>query len=153
MFSPYSHPYTFRIARTAIVVGEFVAMHYKRQFNRPRPSQLSPALMPPIPVPGHASYPSGHSTQAYLLSLMLAQVMPPVVTTKLTTGPGAQANLLDRLAERVARNREVLGVHYRSDSVFGQDLATKTFAVLKLCPALATANTGAVDMAKKEWPS
>jgi membrane-associated phospholipid phosphatase len=153
MFSPYSHPYTFRVARTAIVVGEFVAMHYKRRYQRPRPSQLSPALMPPIPVPGHASYPSGHATQAYLLSLMLGKVMPGVVTTQLTTGPGAPASLLDRLAERVARNREVLGVHFRSDSEAGKDLANKTFALLGVCPALATTSTGAFAMAKGEWPS
>jgi membrane-associated phospholipid phosphatase len=155
MFSPYSHPYTFRVARTAIVVGEFVVMHYKRLYQRPRPSQLSPALMPPIPIPGHASYPSGHATQAYLLSLMLGQVMPGVVSTTLTSGPGAPASLLDRLAERVARNREVLGVHYRSDSVAGLDLAKKTFAILQQCPSLAatTDPKGAFALAKSEWPS
>src|ERR1051326_9439922 len=62
MFNRYSHPWTFRMARTAIMVGEFVVMNLKYRFHRPRPSQLSPALMPPITVPGHASYPSGHAT-------------------------------------------------------------------------------------------
>jgi membrane-associated phospholipid phosphatase len=156
MFSPASHPWTFRLVRTAIVVGEFVAMYWKRQFQRARPSQLSPALMPPIAVPGHASYPSGHATQAYLVSLMLNGVMPNVVsnplnaTTTATLGTPA-ASLLDRLAERVARNREVLGVHYRSDSQAGQALANSTFAVLSQCPSLATPNTGAFAMARLEW--
>jgi membrane-associated phospholipid phosphatase len=157
MFSPSSHPWTFRVARTAIVVGEFVAMHYKRKFNRARASQLSPALMPPIAVPGHASYPSGHATQGYLLSSMLQQVMPAEVNATLNPTTGAvtgtsPACLLDRLAERVARNREVLGVHYRSDSVAGKDLAAKTFSVLQNCPALATPTTGAFARAKAEWP-
>jgi membrane-associated phospholipid phosphatase len=165
MFSPNSHPWTFRLARTAIVVGEFVAMYYKRQFKRPRPSQLSPALMPPIAVPGHASWPSGHATQAYLLSLMLTgdlpgghPVMPSEVsnllTPPITAPPGTVSDsLLNRLAERVARNREVLGVHYRSDSDAGRVLAGKIFTVLKECPSLKATGTGAFDMAHAEWPS
>ena len=155
MFSPYSHPWTFRLARTAIVVGEFLAMHYKRQFQRARPSQLSPGLMPPIAVPGHASYPSGHATQAYLLSQLLAQVMPNVVTNAYgptaTATPGTPADfLLDRLAQRVARNREVLGVHYPSDSAAGQGLAAAAFPLLQQCPSLAGA-AGALALASNEW--
>jgi hypothetical protein len=157
MFSPYSHPWTFRLARTAIVVGEFVAMHYKREQRRARPSQLSPGLMPPIAVPGHASYPSGHATQAYLLSRLLADVMPPEVsnilprtnTALINTPP---ASLLVRLAERVARNREVVGLHYPSDSRCGQDLADKTYDLLQQCNSIIALGTGAKAMAKTEWP-
>jgi membrane-associated phospholipid phosphatase len=156
MFSPYSHPWTFRLARTAIVVGEFVAMYYKRKYQRARPSQLSPALMPPIAVPGHASYPSGHATQAYLLSLLLGTVMPSVVTTTLNPTTTAltgtpKDTLLDRLAERVARNREVLGVHYPSDSAAGNSLASNAYKLLMQCPALNTAGTGAIAKAQAEW--
>jgi hypothetical protein len=156
MFSPYSHPWTFRLARTAIVVGEFVSMYYKRLYERARPSQLSPTLMPPIAVPGHASYPSGHATQAYLLAALLGTIMPSVVTVTLpptnTAYGGTVADtLLDRLAERVARNREVLGVHYRSDSVAGQQLASKAFDLLQQCAALNTKITGATAMAQAEW--
>jgi membrane-associated phospholipid phosphatase len=157
MFSPYSHPWTFRLARTAIVVGEFLAMYYKRSYQRARPSQLSPTLMPPIPVPGHASYPSGHATQAYLLSLLLGQVMPPVVVNLFnptaSAYPGTQPDsLLGRLAERVARNREVLGVHYPSDSAAGKNLALAALPLLQQCASLNTAMTGAFAMARLEWP-
>jgi hypothetical protein len=156
MFSPNSHPWTFRLARTAVVVGEFVAMYWKRHHQRARPSQLSPALMPPIAVPGHASYPSGHATQAYLLYHMLNGIMPPDVSRTLQITSYAlpatpPASLLDRLAERVARNREVLGVHYRSDSAAGQNLAAATYTVLQQCASLSTAGTGAFDRAKGEW--
>jgi len=51
-------------------------MHYKYQFDRPRPSQISPLLMPPIEVPGHASYPSGHATESWLLTGLLTEIMP-----------------------------------------------------------------------------
>ncbi|MFO1024945.1 MAG: hypothetical protein U1E70_07180 [Acetobacteraceae bacterium] len=152
MFSPYSHPWTFRVARIAIVVGEFVSMHYKRKFNRPRPSQLSPLLMPPMAVPGHSSAPSGHATQAYLLSGLLSQavvpVMPEAVTTKLDpTGIAVADTLLDRLAERVARNREVMGLHYRSDSECGRDLAAQTLDILLVTPMCVAA----LKEAQKEW--
>ncbi len=159
MFSRFSHPWTFRLARIAIVVGEFVAMTLKRQIQRPRPSQLSPALMPPVPVPGHASYPSGHATQAYLLSALMAQVMPAAATAALGPNPlapatipaVAPANVLDRLAERVARNREVLGLHYRSDSVAGQSVAAQILPLLMVCPSMATPLTGVIAMAAGEW--
>jgi hypothetical protein len=152
MFSAASHPWTFRLVKTAIVAGEFVAMHYKRDNKRARPSQLSPTLMPPIAVPGHASYPSGHATQAYLTAMVLAKVMPTVVTATLaplaTAIVGTAAdNLLDRLAERIARNREVLGVHYRSDSKAGHDLAASTLDVLMQCPLV----TYAIARATIEW--
>jgi hypothetical protein len=153
MFSPASHPWTFRLVKTAIVAGEFVAMHYKRVNKRARASQLSPTLMPPIAVPGHASYPSGHATQAYLTAKLLAHVMPAVVTATLTplttsmTGTDP-SNLLDRLAERIARNREVLGVHYRSDSLAGKNLAAATLDVLMACPLVTTA----IAHATLEWP-
>jgi hypothetical protein len=167
MFSRSSHPWTFRLARTAIVVGEFVAMYWKRQFNRARPSQLSPALMPPIPVPGHASYPSGHATQAYLLSLLMKEAMDgminampaevDVVDQTLARDPSSllttpSATLLVRLAERVARNREVLGVHYPSDSDCGMRLAKKIWTRLMTLPDMDRTNPKSlVGRAKQEW--
>jgi hypothetical protein len=158
MFNRYSHPWTFRMARTAIVLGEFVVMNLKYRFKRPRPSQLSPALMPPIAVPGHASYPSGHATQAYLLSGLMEHIMPSVVVSPVGVNPLAAAtvpattaaSLLTRLAERVARNREVLGVHYRSDSEAGKNLAGQILTILLACP-LMSGSGGAVAKAKAEW--
>jgi len=171
MFSRFSHPWTFRLARIAIVVGEFVAMKLKRTYQRARPSQLSPALMPPIAVPGHASFPSGHATQAYLLSGLMALVMPAVVNAPLgfaippappTVPPvNPAATMLDRLAERVARNREVMGLHYRSDSTAGQDVAAQILTLLLTCPSMiAGAHSGGptppppggvISLAQREW--
>jgi PAP2 superfamily len=167
MFSRSSHPWTFRLARTAIVVGEFVAMYWKRQYNRARPSQLSPGLMPPIAVPAHASYPSGHATQAYLLSLLMKEAMDGMIVaapaevdvadqtrtrdpSSLLLTPGA--TMLVRLAERVARNREVLGVHYPSDSTRGMELAGKILTRLMTLPDMDRTNAKSlVGRAKKEW--
>jgi membrane-associated phospholipid phosphatase len=155
MFNQGSKPNTFLLARLAIEAGAFFAMHFKGSNYtdpsstvvgpRPRPSQLCPWLMPPIPVPGHASYPSGHATQATLLSGLLAIVMPAEVTIPVTTGG---PSLLDKLAERVARNREVLGLHYPSDSAAGRILAARVLAYLVANPAISPLITAAGT----EWP-
>ncbi|MBX9752348.1 MAG: hypothetical protein K5Q68_22355, partial [Roseococcus sp.] len=43
---------------------------------------------------------------------------------------------LRSMARRIARNREVLGVHYPSDSFVGQKLAARTLPLLMTCPSL-----------------
>lgn len=141
-FTPFSHPWTYGLATIALRVGEFQVMHYKARFNRPRASRFAPQLMPPIEVPGHASFPSGHSTQSHLMALCLAEVMP-----KAASQPEPDSGPLQRLAERVARNREVLGVHYPSDSKAGKKLAKATFPLLAQCPSVKVI----VERAKAEW--
>ena len=54
---------------------------------------------------------------------------------------------LDRMAERIARNREVLAVHYPSDSAAGKDLAAQTFPLLDAGPMLRAVKAEA----KAEW--
>jgi membrane-associated phospholipid phosphatase len=164
MFGKASHPWTYDLMEIALRIAQFQAMHYKRMANkakatdkegrgRPRPSQLSPALMPPIEVPGHASYPSGHATEAYLISKCLAEVMPAAASTPYDQPraghPGdPESTPLQRLAQRVARNREVLGLHYKSDSLAGMVLATHTFGILMACPTIKNV---VIPNAKDEW--
>ena len=71
LFGKASHPYTYDLVQAALRVAQLAAMHYKHVVNRPRPSQLSPALLPPIEVPGHASFPSAHATEAYMVAAVL----------------------------------------------------------------------------------
>ena len=72
--TPGSHYRTFRMLHIASLIGSFAALHYKHVFDRPRPSWELPALMPPIPVPGHSSFPSGHATQAHLMAKCMGLV-------------------------------------------------------------------------------
>ena len=51
-FSPGSHPKTSRIVTIAMQIAQFQALWHKAYWNRPRPSQLYPVLLPPIDVPG-----------------------------------------------------------------------------------------------------
>jgi hypothetical protein len=55
------------------------------------------------------------------------------------------------MAERVARLREVIGVHYPSDSEAGLRLAVQALPILLACPLVGTAGTGALARARAEW--
>ena len=120
------YPATVKVLTAANFVAGFTVIHYKGKYNRPRPTMLCPALMPPIPVPGHASFPSGHSTQAHLLALCMQDV--------LADAPAAQQtvllNDLTALADRIARNREIGGFHYKSDTDAGIKLAGELHPLL-----------------------
>ena len=114
---PGAYPATTKVLSIASLVGTFVAMYFKNLYNRPRPSQLCPALLPPVEIPGHASFPSGHSTQAHLMALCMNDVL---------NGLPQQNTMGDdlwTLADCIARNREIAGLHYRSDTDAGVALA------------------------------
>jgi membrane-associated phospholipid phosphatase len=115
-FTAASHKETTDLCIIALNLGQFMVMYYKEQYNRPRPSQLRPALLPSMEVPGHAAYPSGHSTESHLIAGLLEMVLED-------TNPARP--LLHPLADRIAINREVMGLHYRSDSEAGISLASE----------------------------
>jgi membrane-associated phospholipid phosphatase len=145
--TPGSHPNTYRVLHAASLIGSYAVLYYKGYRGRPRPSQLRPALLPPIPVPGHASWPSGHATQAWLMMLSIEYVLTNVVTTG---DFQAISSNLRTLAVRIARNREIAGLHYPSDSLHGRTLAQT------IAPFLTGMTTGswfykASTAAKGEW--
>ena len=72
-----SHRATFFLMKVAARVGEVVMISLKRKFNRARPSQYYPTLYPPLPVPGHSSYPAGHALIAYLTARVLIEATTP----------------------------------------------------------------------------
>jgi hypothetical protein len=146
MYNQSSHPWTSRLVEIAQRIGQFQAMHYKWEFRRARPSQLCPALLPPISIPGHASYPSGHATGAYLIAHCLKEVMPDAANDQADPNDPDSTPLL-RLAQRIARNREVLGLHYRSDSKAGKQLAKESFKLLRRCSQVQEI----IMSAQNEW--
>lgn len=84
----------------------------KYHFNRARPTQLEERLTTVVPVPRHASYPSGHSTQGYSTGLLLSRLDP------------AHKEEYLQLGTRIGTNRELAGVHYPSDTAAGKIMAT-----------------------------
>ena len=91
-----SHPNTFFAMKLAARVGEVVMMRLKRQYNRPRPTQYYPTLYPPLPVPGHSSYPAGHAFIAHLTARVLIEI---------TTGAGGTSPYEQSLLEIGRRHR------------------------------------------------
>ncbi len=104
----------------------------KRYFMRARPGHLRhPELRPMFGDtgsgpdrlnPGHPSYPSGHATQAHVWAGLLS------FCGKDPDGKAEQA------ANDVARNREIAGLHFESDSTAGRALA-KEIVKRMLVPA------------------
>jgi hypothetical protein len=150
MIGSATHPGTFRIISIASIVATFTVLHFKNGVEcdsdykgykpRPRPSQVCPALLPPVQVPGHPSYPSGHSTEAHLIARCLRDIL----------GHGEYSYLkndLEALANRIARNREIAGLHYPSDSRAGKALAESIFERVKCIPAYKLAK----KIACTEW--
>ncbi|MDP3256238.1 phosphatase PAP2 family protein [Bosea sp. (in: a-proteobacteria)] len=136
-FNVQTHPYTYYLVATALRLGQFLCMYYKGVYNRPRPVRLDPSLLAPIDPPGHPAYPSGHATQAFLIARCLEQVAP----VALGTGPANRQSPFWLLAERIAKLREVLGVHYPSDTKGGLRLAEAAFPLMLRCLRIA----GGVD--------
>lgn len=90
----------------------------KKDMQRPRPTQLDPALTTAIPVPRHSAYPSGHAAQSYASALVLGMVDPK------------NAGKYIQIALDVAHRREVAGVHFPSDSAAGHMLAEQVVKAL-----------------------
>jgi hypothetical protein len=140
MADQHRRPATVTLIQVGIAVGGMVALYWKNQHKRMRPSQMFPALMPMIPTPPHPSYPSGHSTQAHLVWLCVRAAMPD---------PSLLDEPMYNLAARIAQNREIAGVHFSSDTAAGAKLASQTFLLLS-SPQQKSFND-IVDAAIKEW--
>jgi hypothetical protein len=118
MMQPATHRRTAELLYFTHYMG-MVGMVYKHRFNRARPSQLSPSLLPMLTVAGHPAYPSGHGFQSWLGALVLSELRPDA------------RGALMAMAQRIGFNREIAGVHYPSDTKAGQNLAAQAFEIVK----------------------
>ena len=123
--------------KLAARVSEMTMMVLKRRnTTRSRPSQFCPNLYPPVPIPGHASFPAGHALISQLTSECLAELAP------------AHKLALDKLAERVGLNRVIAGLHFHQDVEVGWDVGRQLLPFIKQCPLYQTTFTAA----QGEWP-
>jgi hypothetical protein len=74
---------------------------------------------------------------AAILQQVLAGVVPSV------------ADITNRLAQRISRGREVLGLHYPSDTRAGEHLASNVATAFMACPTVARL----IVAAQREWES
>jgi acid phosphatase (class A) len=101
-------PATRRLFRSIRAVEIYAVQRAKRSFHRERPFRVETRLKPCIRIPSDASYPSGHSTWAFLVATVLADMFPQ-----------RRAEILER-AEMFGRSRVIGGVHYPSDIAAGR---------------------------------
>lgn len=113
--SAHRHKYTLELLDLAMSLATHVEMRFKHAFACPRPVDISPQIQPMIPTPGHASWPSGHATEAYMTCAVLQALIPH---------GDKYREQLERLAARIAVNRTVAGMHYPVDSAVGRLLGT-----------------------------
>ena len=141
------HIWTVELISCGLAIGNVAYMHYKSQYRRVRPSYLCPGLTPAFGPPSHPAFPSGHSFLGHLIALLLLEIPPLAERYGIfadTSGapgqkPPSAAVLQGRseikspllwLAQRLAKNRERLGVHYPSDSSASRHLAAAIWRAL-----------------------
>ena len=109
-FNPEQLPVTSRVLQNVIQDATYYFFSLKAQFNRARPYHLEPRLQN-LEAPGHASYPSGHSSASHVHAYLLAYMFPEYKQQFLSN------------AYDMAFSREIRGVHYPSDSEAGRAFA------------------------------
>ena len=132
-------PWTAELISSGLAIGNIAYMYSKAYFKRVRPSFLCPALIPAFGPPEHPSVPSGHSFLGHFIALLLLEIpglanrygifnsgsargISPNTATVLAGCNPVDSPLL-WLAQRLAKNRERLGVHYFSDSMASRHIA------------------------------
>lgn len=113
-----SHPDLEREITKIQKIAEKITLELKAKHARARPSLADDSLTTVVPVPWHASYPSGHATQSMLTALALSAAVP-----------GAK-DQLKALAIDVAHGREIAGLHYASDTQAGFELAQQIWRAI-----------------------
>ena len=96
----------------------------KKHFNRPRPKVLAKKMnikmedveMESMKTP---SYPSGHSTQAFLIANVLGDKYPKAKKSFMQT------------AKNISYSRQVAHAHYKSDSKKGEELGNLMYNHIK----------------------
>ena len=101
-----------------------IILKLKKYHNRPRPKELAKNFnikldnieLKSMKTP---SYPSGHSTQAYLIAEVLKEKYPE------------KSKELDKKAKDISDSRNIARAHYKSDSENGKELGISMYKYLK----------------------
>jgi acid phosphatase (class A) len=108
-FSKKGEPEIYGLTEAAEKQAAEVITAAKNKWQRPRPFRAHSEVHPVYEADG-LSYPSGHSTAAYTLAVVLGAIFPD-----------KKDALLQQAAE-IAENRVIGGVHYPSDIAAGKNL-------------------------------
>jgi acid phosphatase (class A) len=109
-FNPDSLPLTAALAVNVWKDAEYLIWKYKNYFIRIRPYKLEPQLEN-LEETNWAAYPSGHATNSYVNAYLYSELLPEF------------SSFFIKDAYDMAHSREIIGVHYPSDSESGRVLA------------------------------
>ena len=101
-----------------------IIIKIKKHHNRPRPKVIARKMktkmedmeMASMKTP---SYPSGHSTQGYLIGMVLSKRYPQ------------KRDKLMKTARDISYSRRVARAHYKSDSLFGEQIGKDMYEHIK----------------------
>jgi acid phosphatase (class A) len=116
-FTAQKYPAAFALLERVQQDESVLNSTLKKEYKRLRPYEAHPEVKALFEV-GQFSYPSGHTSGAYTLAIILGELFPE-----------KKAAFLAR-AEAVGRSRIVAGVHYPSDVEQGKNLAQALSAAL-----------------------
>lgn len=120
----YNVEYPEKLVKELLESSAGIILDIKYHYNRPRPKQLSKEYEMSIggielDSMSSPSYPSGHSTQGFLIGKILQTKLP------ITTDAFLQAG------KRISYSRNLARAHYPSDSRMGEELGTAMYSYLK----------------------
>ena len=116
-------PRTAKLFETLYKTESNLNKQAKEKWQRMRPPLFDKCIQPVARYSSSGSYPSGHSTFAYLASIVLAEMAPE-----------KSAQIFARTGE-FGENRVLGGVHYPSDIEAGRRLATMIAVLIQGNPA------------------
>lgn len=122
--TPDDVPLTSRlIRRTMADVGPIISRE-KNYYHRPRPYTVAEGdtCVSTINLSANGSYPSGHATAGWTWTLILAELVPD------------RAGQIIGRGRAFGESRVICGVHYPSDVVAGQTIATAVMTALQSDP-------------------
>lgn len=121
-FNADSLPVTAELVRRVWADASYILWKCKNYFVRIRPYKLEPDLNN-LEETNWAAYPSGHATNSYTNAYLFSELLPEF------------SSFFIKDAYDMAHSREILGVHYPSDSESGRLLGFELIHKLKQIPA------------------
>jgi acid phosphatase (class A) len=111
-FTPQNLPFATKFFQRVFSDQNKVVKETKAYFKRPRPYVVDSNLTPMVSPKSTPSYPSGHTTFAYVMAILLANMVPEKAVP-----------IFDRAAE-YGYNRVVAGAHFPTDIEAGRIAGT-----------------------------
>ena len=128
-FNPHDLPVTAELVGRVWRDASYYVWRLKFKFARVRPYNIDPAVTS-LDEPAWAAFPSGHAAFSHVLAYLYTELAPEF------------ADIFLNDARAIAHSREIIGVHFPSDSeagrVFAREFVDRLLASEKFKPELET---------------